>query len=78
MKITVRLYETVLYTGSRIVLPVNASCPCFLPLGCILGITLILLLMFAEELLVCLSADLLRPGACLVITTLREHLLCFI
>ena len=31
-------------------LPVNASCPCLLALGCILGISFILLLMLAEEL----------------------------
>ena len=56
MKVTIRLNETVLNPGSAIMLPVLAKRPCFLTLGCILGISFILMLMLIEELLICLSA----------------------
>ena len=56
MEIPIRLDETVLDSGSALMLPVLAKRPCFLTLGCILGISFILLLMLIEELLICLSA----------------------
>ena len=56
MEVSIRLDETVLYPGSALMLPVLAKRPCFLTLGCILGISFILLFMLIEELLICLPA----------------------